>query len=43
MKLTMTYDNGTEMAQQKKTLNWRTPKEVFEEFILKKMDKVFIN
>lgn len=104
MKLTMTYDNGTEMAQHKlftkntkiavyfahpyspwerptnensnglirgyfpkgtdfstiskkelkrvqnelnerprKTLNWRTPKEVFEEFILKKMDEVFIN
>ena len=39
----MTYDYGTEMAQHKKTLNWRTPKEVFEEFILKKMDKVFIN
>ena len=104
MKLTMTYDNGTEMAQHKlftkntkiavyfanpyspwerptngnsnglirgyfpkgtdfstiskkelkrvqnelnerprKTLNWRTPKEVFEEFILQKMDDVFIN
>jgi IS30 family transposase len=27
----------------RKTLNWRTPKEVFEEFILKKMDDVFIN
>ena len=104
MKLTMTYDNGTEMAQHKlftkntkiavyfahpyspwerptnensnglirgyfpkgtdfstitkkelkrvqnelnerprKTLNWRTPKEVFEEFILQKMDEVLVN